>query len=166
VWSRVETHSCMGVGAQARDDGAGYTRFETVWASQADKAETGAYSGRIVVRIENARIELNAFSWQRMSRADGGALAHMYQAALWHELGHLRTAKASADAINVEPEFSAETPGAYTALARAHGNAAVARVNTEQANYDRAARHGIRQTALPAPLGGPNTVVMCSSGRG
>jgi hypothetical protein len=163
VWSRVSTRSCMDVGGHPSEDGAGFLRFETAWDSQQNKVDAG-YSGRIVIRISNARIELNAFSWQRMSRVDAGSLQRMYAAELWHELGHLRTAKATVDAINAEPGFSAITAADYTAVAKVRGNAAVARISADQDEYDRAAAHGIQQSLLPPPLGGPNTVVVCSSG--
>jgi hypothetical protein len=165
VWSRVATRSCMDVGGHPNEDGAGFLRFETAWDSQQNQTDAG-YSGRIVVRISNARIELNAFSWQRMSRVDAGALKRMYAAELWHELGHLRTAKATVDAINAGPGFSAASAADYTAAAKMRGDAAEKRILAEQADYDRAAAHGIQQSLLASPLAGPDTVVVCSSGRG
>lgn len=164
VWTRVETRSCMDLGASSSEDGAGYLRFETAWTSQQNKADAGGFSGRLVVRIDNARIELSAFSWNGMLPADGAALQRMYAAALWHELGHLRTAQASVEAANAEPGFSAATAADYRVLATEHGKAALARITADQDEYDRVAGHGIRQNLLPPPLGGPNTVVVCSSG--
>jgi hypothetical protein len=166
VWTRVETRACVDVGQQSTVDGAGHTHFETAWTSRQDRADTVGYSGRLVVRIDNARIELSAFHWDHFSRADSDALHRMYVAALWHELGHLRTLKASVDAVNREPGFSAPTANDYTALANAHGNAAAAHISADQEEYDRAAEHGIRQSTLPPPLGGPNTVLACPSGGG
>jgi hypothetical protein len=166
VWTHVEKRSCMDVGSLPGQEGAGFLRFETAWASQQNKADAAGYSGRLVFRIDNARIEMGAFSWNHMSRADGDALHRMYVAALWHELGHLRTAQASVDAANNEPAFSAATPAAYTDLARAHGDAAVARITADQEDYDQRAEHGIRQDTLPPPLAGADTIVYCPSGRG
>ena len=165
-WTRVETRSCMDVGGQSTVDGAGYARFETAWTSRQDRTDVNGYSGRLVVRIDNAGIELSAFFWDGMSKADNDALHRMYRAALWHELGHLRTLQASVNAANAELPFSAPTAADYTDLAKVHGNAAVARITADQEEYDRAAAHGIRQNTLPPPLAGPNTVVVCPSGGG
>jgi hypothetical protein len=161
VWSHVETHSCADVGTQSTEDGAGLTRFETAWSSQQTRAGSGGYSGRLVIRIDDARIMLTAYSWDHMKPADADALRRTYQATLWHELGHLRTAQASIDAINAEPGFSAATDAGYTAVAQTRGAAAVARIGADQEAYDRAAEHGLRQDTLPPPLGGPDTIVNC-----
>ena len=166
VWTHAETRSCMDVGGQSTVDGAGYARFETAWSSRLELDDKTAYTGRLIVRINNASIELSSFSWDGMTKADNDALQRMYRAALWHELGHLRTLEASVDAANAEPPFSAELPSEYTALAKLHGDAAVARITADQEAYDRAAAHGIRQSALPPPLAGPNNVVVCPSGGG
>ena len=43
------------------------------------------------------------------STTDGAGLTH-YRATLWHELGHVRTALATVDAINDDGDFTAPTP--------------------------------------------------------
>jgi len=164
VWSRVQTRGCTDVGAQSTVDGAGYARFETTWLTHLDLDNSSDYTGRLIVRINNVRIELKAFAWDGMTKPENDALQRMYRAALWHELGHLRTLQASVDAANAEPPFSAALPSGYTEVAKAHGEAAVARITADQEAYDRAAAHGIRQETLPPPLAGPNTVVVCPSG--
>jgi hypothetical protein len=163
VWSHTVTRSCMDVGGESTVDGAGLTRFETAWVSKQSRASSSGYTGRIVVRMDDARIEMNAFTWDRMQAADLAAMRREYTATLWHELGHLRTAQASMDAVNAEAEFSADTGDDYTALAKAHGNAAVARITGDQTQYDRVADHGLRQSTLPPPLGGPDTIISCPS---
>jgi hypothetical protein len=65
------------------------------------------------------------------------------------------------DAVNVEPGFSADTADEYNAIAKQHGNAAIARITADQSEYDRLAEHGLRQSTLPPPLEGPNTIVSC-----
>lgn len=166
VWKYAQTRSCMDVGGQSNVDEAGYARFETAWSSRLELDNSPDYTGRLVVRINNASIELSAFSWDGMTKADNDAMQRMYRAALWHELGHIRTLEASVDAANAEPPFTARLPSEYTAVAKVHGDAAVARITADQDAYERAAAHGIRQSALPPPLGGANTVVVCPSGGG
>ena len=95
-----------------------------------------------------------------MSPADVDALRHLNRAALWHELGHLRTAKKSIDALNANGAISASTADDYAAIANERGTAA-ARIGADQEEYDRVAEHGLRQATLPPPLGGPNTIVIC-----
>jgi hypothetical protein len=152
------------LGAQSTQDGAGLTRLETGWQSSQTRESSEGYAGHLIVRVLDARIELTSYSWDRMTAAGGAALQRIYRATLWHEIGHVRTLLGSIDAINAEPDFSAPTPDAYTALAKAHGDAAAARVNADQVAYDRAAEHGLRQDTLPPPLAGPDTVVNCPSG--
>jgi hypothetical protein len=161
VWSRVETRSCTDVGGESATDGAGLTHFETAWESQQTRESSTGYSGHIVVRVDDARIELTAYSWDGMSRAEGAALRAGYRATLWHEIGHLRTAQASMDGVNAEPGFAAATAADYNALAKQRGAAAVARINADQTEYDRLAGHGLKQSTLPPPLGGPNAIVNC-----
>ncbi len=163
VWSRVQTGSCPDVGQQSAGSEAGLTRFETAWASQQSTPDTeGTYSGRVVVHMESAEIDMTAFAWPHMSRAEGDALRRLYQATLWHELGHLRTAKASIDAFNADNAISAQSAPEYTAAAKQRGNVAMARLNADQVEYDRVAGHGLRQDTLPPPLGGPDTIINCS----
>jgi hypothetical protein len=161
VWSHVHTRSCLDVGQQASGAEAGLTRLETAWTSRQSPTDGSTYSGRLVVRLEDARIELTAFSWDNMSRADTDALRRVYQATLWHELGHLRTAKKSIDALNAGGEFSAPTAAEFTALANERGAAAADRIGADQDEYDRIADHGLRQDTLPPPLGGPDTIIHC-----
>jgi hypothetical protein len=163
VWSHAAVSSCTDLGAQSTQDGAGQTRLETGWESSQTRESSDGYTGHLVVRVLDARIELTAYSWNRMTPAGADALRRIYRATLWHEIGHVRTLLATIDAINAEPEFSAPTPEAYTALARERGNAAAVSVNADQTAYDRAAEHGLRQDTLPPPLAGTDTVVNCPS---
>ena len=163
VWSRVQTASCVDVGRQSAGSEAGLTRFETAWSSQAATADgSGTYSGRGVVHLDSAEIDMSAFSWPHPSRADADALRRLYQATLWHELGHLRTAQASIDALNADNGFSAQSAPDYTATAKLRGNEAMARLNADQVEYDLVAGHGLRQATLPPPLGGADTIILCS----
>jgi hypothetical protein len=164
VWSHATVRSCMDLGAQATQDGAGLTRLETGWQSSQTRELSDGFAGHLVVRVLEARIELTAYSWNRMTPAGAEALRGIYRATLWHEIGHVRTLLATIDALNAEPEFGAPTAAAYTELAKKHGSAASVRVNADQTAYDRAAEHGLRQDTLPLPLAGPNTVVNCPSG--
>jgi hypothetical protein len=161
VWSHVVTRSCADIGGQSTTDGAGLAHFESAWESQQTRESSTGYSGHIVVRIDDARIELTAYAWDRMSQADATALRAGYRATLWHEIGHLRTAQASMDAVNAEPGFSAATASDYNTIANQRGAAAVARINADQNEYDRLAEHGLQQSTLPPPLRGPNTIVNC-----
>lgn len=160
VWSRNAVRGCGDIGAGSTSDGGGLTYLETSWMSQETRTPDG-YAGRIIVRISAARIDLTAFSWRRMTRAEGDVLRTVYRATLWHELGHVRTALASVAAINAEDGFTASSPDEYLALARQRGNAALARIGEEQTAYDRAVDHGLRQDAVPGPLAGPDTFVSC-----
>jgi Bacterial protein of unknown function (DUF922) len=159
VWTRVELPECTDVGRSTEE--AGFTRFETGWSVQQAKTNGNTYSGRLIVHINQARIELNAYAWEKMGQADIDALRHLNQAALWHELGHLRTAKKSIDALNAKGAISALTASDYTAAANDRGNDAMASIGADQEEYDRIAAHGLRQATLPPPLGGPNTIVIC-----
>jgi hypothetical protein len=166
VWSHAPVSSCLDLGAQSTQDGAGLTRLETGWESSQTRESSDGYTGHLVLRVVDARIELTSYSWDHMTPAGAGALRYIYRATLWHEIGHVRTLLATIDAINAEPDFSAPTATAYTELAKERGNAAAVRVNADQTAYDRAAEHGLRQDTLPPPLAGPNTVFNCpSSGR-
>jgi hypothetical protein len=165
VWTRARIGSCLDVGLGASADGSGFTRMETGWSSQ-EAAETATgYTGRITVRISYARIEMTAFYWDHMSAADGNALRGLYRAALWHELGHVRTAQKSVAEANLHGDFSAATAAEYGATANAIGDGALARFNAAQEEYDRIADHGVRQSTLPPPLGGANTEMLCTSQR-
>lgn len=159
VWTRVQVPACPAVGQTTGE--AGFTSFESAWSVQQAKPNGNTYSVRLVVRINRAHIELDAYAWENMSPADIDALRHLDQAALWHELGHLRTAKKSIDAINAGGAFTASTAAEYSASANDRGNAAMARIGADQEEYDRVADHGLRQATLPPPLGGPNTIVIC-----
>jgi hypothetical protein len=166
VWSRAAVKSCMDLGAESTQDGAGLTRLETGWQSSQTRESIDGFTGHLVVRILDARIELTAYTWDRMTAAGAEALRKIYRATLWHEIGHVRTLLATLDTLNAEPEFGAPNPVAYTELAKQHGKAAAVRVNADQTAYDLAAEHGLQQAALPPPLAGPDTVVNCpSSGR-
>lgn len=166
VWSRMRVGSCLDVGQGSSADGSGFTRIEAAWSSR-EAPETGSdYTGRVTVRINDARIEMTAFSWAHMSAGDIQGLHRLYRAALWHELGHLATARASVAEANAHGEFAAPTAAEYTAAAMEIGNGALARFRAAQEAYDRAAEHGLRQSTLPSPLGGDDTSITCSSERG
>lgn len=161
VWSRIAIRSCGNIGQDSTTDGAGLTVLETAWKSQESKADGSGYAGRLIVRIDDARIDMTAFSWERMTPAEAEVLREAYRATLWHEIGHVLTGLASVAAVNVQTSFAAPTAAEYTALAKQRGSAAVARISADQDAYDAAAAHGLRQESLPPPLRGPNTVVNC-----
>ena len=163
VWSHAAVKSCMDLGGQSTQDGAGLTRLQTGWQSSQTSESSDGYTGRLVVRVLDARIELTSYSWDRMTAAGAAALLGIYRATLWHEIGHVRTLQASIATINAQPAFSAPSADAYMELAKERGSAAAARVNADQTEYDRAAEHGIRQDAMPPPFAGPDTVVICPS---
>lgn len=101
-------------------------------------------SGHEGARLQNVRIEMTSFSWPHETAAETQALRRGYEATLRHEIGHVRTAIASVVAVN-ERTIPFE------------------RIEQDQLEYDRATDHGLRQSALRPPLGGPNTVVTCPS---
>jgi hypothetical protein len=159
VWTRVELPECADAGRTTGE--AGFTRFETAWSVQQAKTKGTTYTGRLVVRINQARIELDSYVWKSMSPADVDATRRLNRAALWHELGHLRTAKKSVDALNAGGVISAPTGTDYSTIANERGEAAGASIGADQEEYDRVAEHGLRQATLPPPLGGPNTIIVC-----
>jgi hypothetical protein len=161
VWSRAEMRSCMDVGQQSAGSEPGLTHIESGWTVPEATMDEGSYSGRLVVHLDQARIEMQAYSWERMTPADRDALRRIYQATLWHEIGHVRTALRSIDAINAEGPISAPTAAGYTAAVRARGTVVAAKINFDQDEYDRVAEHGLRQDTLPPPLGGPDTIIRC-----
>ena len=165
VWSHENLRSCLDVSLRTTGEG-GLTHIEAAWRSEQTAGDDPGFRGRLVVRLADVRIAMTAFSWDRETASDEAALRRLYTAVLWHELGHVRTALATVDALNAEPVFSAPTAAEYTALANRHGKAAEARIDADQIAYDRAADHGLRQAALRPPLAGPNTVIECGSGRG
>ena len=165
VWSHVAVGSCVDIGLQT-DGESGLATIETSWHTVETQQTSSIVSGHVVAKLAGAHINLTAFSWNHMSPADVAALAGGYRATLWHEIGHLRTAQATIDAINAGPGFSAPTVTEYNALAKERGEAAIERLKTDQDEYDRVAEHGLRQDTLPPPLGGPDTIVVCPSGSG
>jgi hypothetical protein len=165
VWSRVRLRSCLDVGGGSTADGSGFTRLETGWASQEAPETITGYPGRVTVRINYARIEMSAFFWPHMSAADTEGLRRLYRAAVWHELGHVQTARKSVADANTHGAFTAATGAEYSTTAAAVGNAALTRFSEDQEAYDRAAEHGLRQDTLPPPLGGANTIITCTGER-
>jgi hypothetical protein len=162
VWSPARMRSCADVGQQSAGAEPGVTHIESGWTvPQALPDDDGTYSGRIVVHLDQARIELEAYSWPGMSAAERDAVRRIYQATLWHEVGHVRTAQASIDAINTAGAFTASTAAAYTAEVKRRGDAVAARINGDQDEYDRLAEHGLRQHTLRSPLAGPDTIITC-----
>jgi hypothetical protein len=104
------------------------------------------FGTRGAVRVAVARIEMTSYRWPKMSAYDQGAMRQQYRATLWHEIGHLVTARnsiATAVANNVKPSV------------------ALAQINADQNAYDDLTDHGIRQDLAPPPLGGANTVIEC-----
>ena len=140
VWSHANVPSCAAFGMQATGE-AGLAQIETSWRTDG--------SGRLVAALSSAQIDMTAYSWNKMTAADVAVLRAAYRATLWHEIGHLRTAQASLDAINGQPTFSAA--------------AGMARFRADQDAYDAAAEHGLRQDTLPPPLGGADTIFECPS---
>ena len=70
VWSRAAVSSCVDLGAQSTQDGAGETRLETAWqTSQTRERGEDGYTGHLVVRVADARIELTAYTWDHMTPA-------------------------------------------------------------------------------------------------
>jgi hypothetical protein len=165
VWSQVAVRSCADIGFQANGE-SGLTTIETSWHTQETQMRADIVSGHVVAKLAAAHINMTAFSWPHMSQADRDALARGYRATLWHEIGHLRTAQTSIDAINAETGFSAPTASEYNAIASERGNTAIERFKADQEEYDRVAEHGLRQGTMPPPLGGPDTIVDCPSGGG
>jgi hypothetical protein len=159
VWTRVQLHSCSEVGQTTAE--AGLTHIETAWSAQQLATNDGTYTGRLVVHLERAHIDLSTYSWDKISPAGVNAMRHLIQATLWHELGHLRTAQKTIEALNAGGTFSAASADEFTALADDRGNAAAARIGADQDEYDLVADHGLRQATLPPPLGGPDTIVTC-----
>lgn len=165
VWSHVAVRSCADIGLQTTGE-SGLATIETSWHTAETQVSASIVSGHLVAKLQAAHIDMMAFSWGHMSPADENALARGYRATLWHEIGHVRTAQTSIDAINAEPGFSAPTVTEYNALAEVRGNAAIERLKADQDEYDRVAEHGLQQDTLPPPLGGPDTIVECASGGG
>jgi hypothetical protein len=163
VWSHARIRSCLEVGEGSSGDAAGFTRIETSWSTQQSALDSAPYTGRVTMRIDSARIEMKAYSWNHMSAAEVAALRRLERAALWHELGHVETALNSIRDVNAHGEFSAATPAGYTEGAKQRGDAAFAAFSAGQIEYDRLVTHGLRQDALPSPLGGANTVISCVS---
>jgi len=135
VWTQRNVRSCMDLGRQPAGQ-PGDARMEF-----------GYSTVRPSVRITDARIELSAYRWPRMSAADARTLRAQYRAALWHEIGHLVTARTSIAAAN----------GAHIV-----GETAFAQINADQTSYDAVSEHGIRQDRLQPELAGENTVIFCS----
>jgi hypothetical protein len=162
VWSRARIRSCLEVGEGSSGEGPGFTRLETSWSTQRLTPDPTSYTGRVTMRIDRARIEMTAYSWNHISAAEVAELRRLNRAALWHELGHVQTALKSILNANAHSEFSAATPEGYTDGAKQHGDAAFAAFSADQIEYDRLAAHGLNQDALPPPLGGANTVIACA----
>ena len=132
VWTREATASCMDLGRRA-SGGPGDAHMEFAM-------------GRADIRITGARIQMTAYRWHKMTAADDVVLRRNYRATLWHEIGHIRVARAS------------------IATARANHtapDAAFAQVNAEQNDYDDRTLHGIAQDHAPPPLAGADTIIDC-----
>ena len=162
VWSQMRVHSCLDVGEESSGDGAGLTRLESSWSTQQSPMNDAPYAGRVTMRIENARIEMTAYSWDHMSAADIAGMRRLDRDALWHELGHVATALKSMRDANAHAAFTAASPSEYTATAKQIGEAEFAAFSADQIEYDRLAAHGLHQDTLPPPLGGSNTIINCS----
>lgn len=139
VWTRRDTRSCMDLGRQPIGiGGPGDARMEFAF---------GGTVRRATVTIADARIELTAYRWPRMNAVDSAALRAQYRASLWHEIGHLVTARTSIAAAN-----DAQLPG----------ETAFAQIRRDQDDYDAVSMHGIAQSRLAPPLGGEDTIIVCS----
>jgi methylglyoxal synthase len=162
VWSHANVPSCAAIGLQATGE-AGLTQIETSWRTEQSRMDGATMGSRLVAGIASAQIDMTAYTWKPMSAADVAVLRAAYRATLWHEIGHLRTAEASLDAINDESTFTATTSAEFAALAKARADAGMARFRADQEAYDAAAEHGLRQDTLSPPLGGPDTILECPS---
>ncbi len=134
VWTRAETHSCMDLGRQAIG-GPGDARMEFL-LPQHD-----------TIRVTGARIEMTAYHWPKISKADGAALRQQYRATLWHEIGHFITAQNSIAAALADGLASAD---------------AFRQIGADQENYDAVTAHGVRQSEAPPGLAGADTIINCT----
>jgi hypothetical protein len=135
AWRHVQVRACMDIG----NEPTGHS---------GDAAMQFSYSTRRPdVSISLARINLTVYHWPKMTASQAGALRGQYRAALWHEIGHVLTARTSIE--------DARAAGLT-------GSAAFMRIEAEQNAYDDATDHGIRQDAIASPLRGNNTIVDCT----
>jgi hypothetical protein len=134
VWTRTETRSCMDLGRQGIG-GAGDARMQFLLPQHEP------------IRIIDAHIELTAYHWPKMSKADGAALRQQYRATLWHEIGHFVTAQNSIDTTMAAGLSSAD---------------AFRQIGVDQENYDAVTAHGVRQSDAPPGLAGANTIIICT----
>jgi hypothetical protein len=162
VWTYADTQTCMGLGTTVPPADA---QLETEIPMNGSAVAGGTYSGRIVLKLRSAKIELTAFTWPKMSAAEQAQLRNINRAALWHELGHLVTAQASIDAENARPDnaISALSRAAFVAQMQSRTDAALARFTADQSRYDDLTEHGIRQHQAPPPLAGTDTVAQCDA---
>ena len=162
VWSPLPVRSCMGLGATPSPADA---LIETAVSITGGGSESGNVSGRVVFKLASAKIEMSMFSWPRMSLNERAQMLAVYRATLWHEAGHLLTARSSIAAENARPEstIAASSRAAFLALARERADAALARVNVDQDGYDDMTEHGLHQAAAPPPLVGADAVARCDS---
>ncbi len=135
VWNRVEVRSCMALGNEPM--------------GRPGDAELGfSYSRKPGdVQISTARINLAAYYWPKLSPALDAALQRQYRASLWHEIGHVLTARASIDAAR-----AAGIPGTD----------AFRQIEADQNAYDAESEHGIQQSALASPYRGADTIIDCT----
>jgi hypothetical protein len=138
VWRHVQTRTCMEIGTQPS-------------GRSGDAAMEFSYSNRRPdISIGVVRINLAAYRWPNMTVSQAAALRGQYRAALWHEIGHVLTARTSiADAQ----------------AAGLRGSIAFMRVEDDQNAYDDATEHGVRQDTIAPPLRGENTIVDCTPNR-
>jgi hypothetical protein len=141
-------------------------QLETVMSIAGGDQRTGTYSGRVVLKLQSAKIEMSAFAWPKMSAAEQRQILAVYRATLWHELGHLVTARATIAAENARTGnlVTANSREAFIEQIHSHRDTAFERFNTDQANYDAVTAHGVRQDAAPPPLKGADTVAQCDAG--
>jgi hypothetical protein len=162
AWTSLPMRTCMGLNATSKPADA---EIQTAVSVAGGYSDAGPYSGRVTLTVAGAKIELSMFSWPRMTANERRQLLSVYRATLWHELGHLITARMSIAAENARPEntVTASSRAEFAALARARADAAFARVDADQNAYDDLTEHGIRQAEAPLPLGGADTVARCDA---
>jgi len=163
VWSSAAMRSCMDLGATRTPADA---QLETVMSIAGGDRASENYAGRVVLKLQSAKIEMTAFTWPKMSARERKQIRAIYRATLWHELGHLVTARASIAAENARADnlVTADSRGDFVGQMQAHRDAAFERFNADQTSYDAATEHGIRQDAAPPPLNGADTVAQCDAG--
>ena len=122
-------------------------------------AASGPANGlsKVEVSIDHGRsyVDVPVISWPSMSDFERQGLAKLNAAFINHETGHLRIAVRSVQEVMNEErpidlaDFDDEIEQIKT------------RLIAEQDDYDADSEHGIRQSRMPAPFTGPDTMMRC-----